>query len=218
MRTVFEQELIDVTDKVITMANEVNIMLHDAIEALQYKNLDLASEIIKRDDIIDEQELIIEDLCIHIIATQCPIASDLRRITTILKIISDLERIADHSVNISKVVLDNQGRNFMKPLVDLPKMQKLCSEMIGDVIEAFVIEDHKKALRIIKKDDEVDRLYEGIYQELLNMLSVTEQQALPVNKEQVIMLLLIGRYLERIADHTTNVAERIIYMVTGKMI
>lgn len=212
MRDVFTQELRDVTTHVIQMAKTVDQMLSDAIGALKNKELDVAKEIIKRDDVIDQMELEIEDKCIDLIATQCPIASDLRRINTILRMITDLERIADHCVNIAKVVIANNARDFVKPLVDLPRMQMICSEMIHDAIDSFMNEDVKLARQIIVRDDEVDAIYERIYVELLGMLS--EDSDL---KDQVVMLLLIGRYLERIADHTTNVAERTIYMMTGSL-
>ena len=211
MRNVFEQELRDVTTEVIKMAKKVDVMLSDSIRALQEKDLETAKEIINRDDVIDKMELDIEDQCINIIAKQSPVARDLRRINTILRMINDLERIADHCVNISKVVIANNGRDFLKPLVDLPRMQVICSEMIDDAIISFMEEDVMKARSIVKRDDEVDIIYEKIYVELLGMLA--EDSGL---KDQVVMLLLIGRYLERIADHTTNVAERTIYMMTGQ--
>jgi phosphate transport system protein len=210
MRELFEQELRDVTTEVIKMAKSVDQMLTDVIRALQEKNLKLAKEIINRDDVIDKMELDIEDECVIITARQCPIARDLRRINSILRMISDLERIADHCVNIAKVVISNNGRDFIKPLLDLPRMQMICSEMITSAIKSFINEDVDAARLVIKRDDEVDAIYERIYVELLGML--TEDSGL---KDQVVMLLLIGRYLERIADHTTNVAERTIYMVTG---
>lgn len=211
MRNVFEQELRDVTTEVIKMAKKVDVMLQDSINSLQNKELDLAKEIIKRDDLIDQYEMAIEDQCINIIAKQSPVARDLRRINSILRMINDLERIADHCVNIAKVVIANNGRDFIKPLVDLPKMQVVCSEMIHDAIASFMNEDINQAREIIKRDDQVDAMYERIYVELLQML--TEDFGL---KDQVVMLLLVGRYLERIADHTTNVAERTIYMMTGQ--
>lgn len=211
MRNVFEQELRDVTTEVIKMAKKVDTMLTDSINSLQNKDLKMAKSIINNDDIIDQLEMDIEDQCINIIAKQSPIARDLRRINSILRMISDLERIADHCVNISKVVIANNGRDFVKPLVDLPRMQMICSEMIHDAIVSFMNEDVNKARAIIKRDDEVDAIYERIYVELLVML--TEDSGL---KDQIVMLLLIARYLERIADHTTNVAERTIYMVTGQ--
>jgi phosphate transport system protein len=210
MRELFEQELRDVTTEVIKMAQLVDQMLTDVIRSLQEKDLTLAKEIIIRDDVIDKIELEIEDQCVNIAARQCPIARDLRRINSILRMISDLERIADHCVDIAKVVISNNGREFVKPLIDLPRMQSICSEMIADAIRSFINEDVEASREIIRRDDEVDAIYERIYVELLNML--TEDAYL---KDQVVMLLLIGRYLERIADHTTNVAERTIYMVTG---
>ncbi len=211
MRTIFEKELSNITSDVISMGRTVGASLTKVIEALKTSNFDSAKEIINNDDIIDEMEVNIEEACANIIATQCPIASDLRRITTVLKIITDLERIADHCVNIAKIVLSNNGRPFMKELVDLPRMQELCSIMISGSIEAFINEDDDLAKRIIDMDDEVDELYEKIYNELLAML--LEDSNI---KDQVIMLLLIGRYLERIADHATNVSERVSFMVTGK--
>lgn len=212
MRDMFTQALNDVTTDVIQMARAVDRMLAEVIDALKNKDLDKAKTIIKKDDAIDQMERDIEEKCIDIIATQCPIARDLRRINTILRMITDLERIADHCVNIAKVVIANNGRDFVKPLVDLPNMQEICSEMIHDAIESFTNENVKLARQIIARDDDVDAIYERIYVELLGML--TEDSDL---KDQVVMLLLIGRYLERIADHTTNVAERTIYMMTGSL-
>lgn len=212
MRNVFEQALRDVTTAVIQMARKVDDMLNDSIQALQSKQILTARKIIQYDDVIDQMALDIEEMCIDIIATQQPIASDLRRITTILRMITDLERIADHCVNISKVVIANNGRTFVKPLIDLPRMQDICSTMIEDAIDSFMNENVKKARNIIARDDEVDAIYERIYVELLEML--TTDSGL---KDQVVMLLLIGRYLERIADHITNIAERTIYMMTGQL-
>ena len=210
MRKVYVQELQDVTNEVIQMANLVDKMLKDVMNALENKDLTLAKEIIASDDIIDKMELDIEDHCIDLIATQNPIASDLRRITTILRMITDLERIADHCVNIAKVVVTNNGRDFVKPLVDLPRMRSICSEMIDQAITSFTNEDVDLARKVIKRDDEVDMIYERIYLELLAMLSEDSEL-----KDQVVLLLLIGRYLERIADHTTNISERTIYMMLG---
>lgn len=211
MRRNYETELKKLTLEVVEMATLVDTMLNDAIKALQTKDLELAKDLVDRDDLIDDKEIYIEELCISLIATQCPIASDLRRVNTILRMITDLERIADHCVNISKAVLTNNGRDFMKPLVDLPRMQVICSNMISDAIACFVDEDHEKAKEIISRDQEVDELYEKIYKELLGIL-VNHQEM----QDQAVLLLLIGRYLERVADHTTNIAERVIYMVTGK--
>lgn len=211
MRKLFEEELNNVTNNVIDMGKNVDTTLKKAINALKNKDLAAANEIINNDDFFDEMEVSIEEECVDIIATQHPMASDLRRITTVLRIITDLERIADHCVNISKVVLSNNGRDFMKPLVDLPRMQELCSIMISGAIDSFTKEDEDLARKIINMDDEVDELYERIYSELLGMLSENHNL-----KDQVVLLLLIGRYLERIADHATNVAERVVYMVSGK--
>ena len=211
MRSRFDKKLSNVTKKVIDMGKIIESTLIEVVYALKNKDLEIANKIILADDIIDAMEIDIESDCVNIIATQYPIASDLRRIITILRIVSDLERIADLCVNISKIIISNEDSDFMKPLIDLPKMQKLCSVMIKGAIESFITEDQNLALSIIKMDDKVDDLYEKIYQELLGMLSVNSEI-----KDQVIMLLLIGRYLERIADHATNVAERVIYMVSGE--
>ncbi|MBN2795768.1 MAG: phosphate signaling complex protein PhoU [Clostridia bacterium] len=218
MRHLFDKELKTVTEQVIQMGHQVDQMLKDVVLALKDGDVEKAIELEKYDDEIDQMENQIENLCIDIIATQCPIARDLRRITTILRMISDLERIADHCVNIARIVIENKGRPFMKPLVDLPNMQDICSVMIHDSIESFIHSDYKQAYTVINRDDEVDAIYEKIYIELLNILTQNNEEMDPVVKEQVIMLLLIGRYLERIADHATNVSERVIYMVTGKLV
>ncbi len=210
MRNMYLQELRDVTNEVIQMANLVKKMLMDVMYSLENKDLHLAKKIIAIDDLIDKKELEIEDHCIDLIATQNPIASDLRRITTILRMITDLERIADLCVNIAKIVVTNNGRDFIKPLIDLPRMQTICSEMIEQAIASFIKEDVDLARHVICRDDEVDIIYESIYLELLTMLSEDSEL-----KDQIVLLLLIGRYLERIADHTTNISERTIYMMLG---
>ena len=210
MRNMYLQELRDVTNEVIQMANLVKKMLMDVMYSLENKDLHLAKKIIAIDDLIDKKELEIEDHCIDLIATQNPIASDLRRITTILRMITDLERIADLCVNIAKIVVTNNGRDFIKPLIDLPRMQSICSEMIEQAITSFIKEDVDLARHVISRDDEVDTIYESIYLELLTMLSEDSEL-----KDQIVLLLLIGRYLERIADHTTNISERTIYMMLG---
>jgi len=206
----YVQELRNVTNEVIQMACLVKKMLTDVMYSLENKDLDLAKKIIAVDDLIDKKELEIEDHCIDLIATQNPIASDLRRITTILRMITDLERIADLCVNIAKIVVTNNGRDFIKPLVDLPRMQTICSEMIDQAITSFTDENVDLARHVIFRDDEVDIIYESIYLELLAMLSEDSEL-----KDQVVLLLLIGRYLERVADHATNISERTIYMMLG---
>ncbi len=210
MRNMYVQELRNVTNEVIQMASLVKKMLTDVMYSLENKDLDLAKKIIAVDDLIDKKELEIEDHCIDLIATQNPIASDLRRITTILRMITDLERIADLCVNIAKIVVTNNGRDFIKPLVDLPRMQTICSEMIDQAITSFTDENVDLARHVIFRDDEVDIIYESIYLELLAMLSEDSEL-----KDQVVLLLLIGRYLERVADHATNISERTIYMMLG---
>lgn len=208
MRNRFDRELIKLENSLIDMGERVEKITKMAFNSLLDRDLDLARVVVKFDETIDELEIKIEKKCINLIALQQPLASDLREITATFKIITDLERIGDYAVNIAKVVLEFGDEEFIKPLIDLPKMNEIVLKMIHNAMEAFVKKDVIKAREVAKLDDEVDLLYEKIYNELLDMVNKD-------NKDQVIRFLFIGRHLERSADHITNICERIIYMLEG---
>ena len=187
---------------------EENIAL--SIKTLTSRELELADIVIKNDLRINDYEEKIEDMCIQFIATQNPVGSDLRRIFSILKIITDLERIGDHAENIARISKTIGDEKFIKPLVDIPKMTVICREMVSNSINSYIHQDLDMALITAKMDDQVDDLYKKIYLELLDLIEVKKE-----NKNQIIGLLLVGRYLERIADHSTNICERVTFMITG---
>ncbi len=211
MRKHFDQQLEELKEQLLKMGAIAEEEIVISIKALINQDLDLLDKVFELERKTDELEIAIEDKCLNLLALQQPIAKDLRMISTILKIIIDLERIGDLGVNIAKVTRKIGKEKFIKPLIDLPKMADITKKMIKMSLDSFINEDIETAERIAKMDDEVDSLYEGIYLELLEMLS-GKKEIMP----QVINLLLIGRYLERIADHATNICEGIVYMTTGK--
>lgn len=211
MRKHFDQQLSELKEDLLKMGEIVVEEIDIAIKSLMNQDLELVKKVFELEKKTDELEILIEDKCLNLIALQQPIAKDLRMISTVLKIIVDLERIGDHGVNIAKVTKKIGKEKLIKPLIDIPKMADITRIMITNSIDSFINEDIKKAKEIAALDEEVDEIYEEVYLELLEMLAC-KKEIMP----QVINLLFIGRYLERIADHSTNICEGIIYMVTGE--
>jgi phosphate transport system protein len=164
------------------------------------------------DDEIDQLDLEIEQECIMLLALQQPLAKDLRTIASVLKIITDLERMGDNAVNIAEVTLEIGNEPIMKPLVDIPRMADIAREMIKMSLDAFVNEDVALAKKAAERDEEVDSLYETVITDIINIISEKKEFT-----KQGTKLMFIGRYLERIADHSTNICERTIYMITGEL-
>ncbi|SEG11452.1 phosphate uptake regulator, PhoU [Caloramator fervidus] len=212
MRLHFQQNLEDIKRKVLRMGLMVEAIVDKAVNSLKEQNLELARTIIEDDDKIDMMDLEIEMDCIKLLALQQPLAKDLRTITTALKIITDLERMGDNAVNISKITLDIGKEPLIKPLIDIPKMAGIVQEMIRLSIDAFIKEDIYLAKKVAQMDQDVDEIYQRIIDELLDMIIKD-----PKITKQATKLMFVGRFLERIADHNTNICERIIYMVTGKL-
>jgi len=213
MRNVFEQQLQELNILLLKMGTMVQEIIECSVNALINQDLELAERIDSMDDKIDIMELKIEDKCMNLIVLQQPMAKDLRVIATILKIITDLERMGDHAVNISRVVFKIGNEPFVKPLIDIPKMAKLTQEMVHSSLNAFTSRDIELAKKIALDDDQIDDLYEQIYIELMKKM-IQDKKIV----EQATNLIFIGRYLERIADHSTNICERVIYMVTGELV
>lgn len=212
MRNQFIAQLDELNIKLLKMGAMVQEIIEVATRALTAQDLGLAKQVYTMDDKIDELELEIELECMKLIALQQPMAKDLRVIGSILKIITDLERMGDHAVNIAKVTLEIGDEPFIKPLIDIPKMAKLTQDMVNKSLDAFVKSDIELAREVAKDDDEVDLLYEKIYMELINKMLDNREIV-----KQATNLIFIGRFLERIADHATNIGERVIYMVTGEL-
>jgi len=211
MRSQFEEELKALNIKLLKMGSMVQNIIEVSVQSLAKQDLDRARSVFELDDDIDALELEIEHQCMSLIARQQPIAKDLRTIGTILKIITDLERMGDHAVNIAKVTLEIGEDKLIKPLIDIPKMARLTEDMVNKSLDAFMHEDIDLAKELDKDDDQVDDLDEAIYLELIEMMLEN-----PEIIKQATQLLFIGRYLERTADHATNIGERIVYMVTGE--
>jgi len=209
-RHAFDRALEELQQEILRMGSLVEQAIYKSVHSLATQNVPLAEEVIKGDMVIDQMELDIEDKCLKLIATQQPMARDLRKISTGFKIITDLERMADHSVDIAKITKRLAGQPLIKPLVDIPRMAALTQQMVKEGLDAYVRGDVDLARTLNDKDDEVDHIYAQIFRELLTYMMED-----PRTITQATYLLFVGRYIERIADHATNIAERVIYLVTG---
>jgi len=212
MRAQLDLNIQELDELLLKMSSQVEEIIELSIRALTDQDHELANRIIRMDNKIDNMEISIEKKSLELIALQNPLAGDLRKVSAILKIITDLERIGDHCVNIAKVVIEIGKEPFIKPLIDIPKMAEIVREMVNGSVDSFVQENPQLAIEVAKRDDIVDDLYETIYLDLLEFMRKTENN----DTKQIVNLLFIGRYLERIADHSTNICERIIYMTTGE--
>lgn len=195
------------------MGSMVEEAIHLSVQSLAKQDLALAQKIIDGDDAIDDLSLKIEEDCIRLIALQQPIARDLRVITSVLKTVTDLERIADHGTNIAEIVQRIGTAPLIKPLENIPKMAKQVEAMVRDSLKAFVDRDVDFAKNTCLRDDEVDKVYEDLFNELTGFI-LAGKEAYQV--EQAMNLLFAARYLERVGDHATNIGERVIYLVTGR--
>jgi phosphate transport system protein len=211
-RKTFDAQLRDLEQQLLKMGSFVEGMLDTAMQALIHQDLTLADDVIRRDDIADAMDLEIETSCMRLLALQQPMSKDLRTIGTALKIITDLERIGDYSVDIARAAKELADEEYFKPLVDLPKMAELTKKMMMDALQAFVDRSVDQAMKVEHDDDAVDQLYRAVLAELMEFMRTD-----PKLIKQAVHFILISRYLERIADHVTNVAERIVYMETGEL-
>jgi len=211
-REAYHKALKDVQDEVLRMADKVGKALKDSMEALKQRDLETSKRIIREDIVINKMRFDIEDKCLLLIATQQPMAVDLRILAAVINIITDLERIGDHAEGIAKINIAIGEDSLVKPLVDIPKMGEKGLSMLERCMKAFVDRDIESARQICNEDDEVDALYDQIYGELL--LIMIEN---PRTIQGATYLIWTAHNLERTADRVTNIAERIVFMVTGKM-
>ncbi|SCG82566.1 Phosphate transport system protein phoU homolog [Proteiniborus sp. DW1] len=211
VRHAFDVSLENLNLDLVRMASAVEKSIDQSILALKNKDIELAKKVVEEDDIIDDMNAEIEAKCIRLIATQQPLAKDLRLITSILKMITDLERIADQSADISELMLNIREEDYIKPLIDVPKAAEVAREMVKEAIDAYVNKDVELAKKVCKKDEIVDEYYETILMDLKNLMKKN-----PDNIEQGIILIQVAKYIERISDHATNLAEWVIYIITGK--
>lgn len=209
----FQKELQKLNDLILKMGAMVEKSIFNSVESLKKNNPKLAKEVMETDDTIDQVELEIDDLCLELLATQQPMAVDLRFITTGMRIGTDLERIGDLAVDIAQRAIELSSQPLLKPLIDIPKMAELAEKMVHQALDAFVKRDANLARTLWVDEEKVDGYRDLIHDELIEIMakdSSATSRALP--------LMLISRHLERIADHATNIAEDVVYMVEGKVI
>ncbi|MEW6584734.1 MAG: phosphate signaling complex protein PhoU [Nitrospirota bacterium] len=213
MKAIFDEELIALKERVLKLGLMVETAIRDSVKALVERDSDLAKEVIKRDHLVNALDVSIDEECVRLIALRQPMARDLRLITTAMKITTDLERMGDLAVNIAERALELNEEPLLKPFVNIPKMAEAAQSMVKDALDAFVAGCSRLPYEVIKKDDEVDELTVRNFEELLSLM-IQDPKIIPL----AIKRTYIAKYLERIADHATNIAEMIIYMCKGKMI
>jgi len=212
-RTVFHKRLKEVQDDLLAMGSMVEKAISRSIEALQKRDLIAAKQIIADDAKINEKRFSIEERCIQLIATQQPMAGDLRTIICVLNIITELERIGDHAEGNAKIVIMIGDEPPLKPLIDIPRMAEKTINMLHRSLDAFIRSDADAARQIMTEDDEVDNLYNQVFRELISYMVED-----PKTITRATRLLWVAHNLERCADRVTNICERVVFNVTGKMV
>ncbi|MCZ7585963.1 MAG: phosphate signaling complex protein PhoU [Deltaproteobacteria bacterium] len=207
----YEAELRDLRETILVMAGRCEEMIENSIRALVDRDSDLANKTIAADHTVNRDELRIDELCFLILAKRQPVASDLRFITQALKMANEMERISDLAVNISERALLLNKEPQLKPYIDVPRMKELVQKMVRNAIDAFVSGEVDKAYEVIKQDDEVDALYQAITRELLKVMTRDIEAV-----ERGIHIQSVAKFLERMADHSENLAEQVIFMIKGK--
>lgn len=211
-RQAFDEQLEQLQQRLLQFGTFVEAMVDKAIRALTYQDLRLAREVIAEDDTADHMDVEIEQMCMHLIAQQQPMGSDLRVIGSTMKVIADVERIADYAVDIARIAIALADTEYFKPLVDIPRMAELVRHMLRRGLEALVKRDVDMTREIIEMDNEVDALWRKLRAQLEDIM-----QERPLVVPQAVYLLLVARYLERIGDHVENIAERVAYVETGQL-
>ncbi len=211
-RTDYDRDLRMLQDDLLMMGNMVEKAIARALDALRNRDLEAANDVIREDDIIDQKQTEIEERCIDLIATQQPLAGDLRILVTALHLCGELERMGDYAEGIAKISVMMGDEPPLKPLIDIPRMAQKASDMVRRSLDAFVNRDVVAAMSVRSDDDEIDSLYEQVYRELL-----TYMLGDPSVIRRATHLLWAAHNIERIADRATNIAERVIYMVTGRV-
>ena len=212
IRATFHKKIREIQDEILIMGSMVSKATLLAIEALQTRDLTLAKQIIADDQKINRKRFEIEEKCIQLIATQQPMASDLRTIVSVLNIITELERIGDYAEGNAKITIMIGNEPPLKPLIDIPRMAKKTVDMLNRSLTAFINHDADAAVKISAEDDFIDNLYDQIFRELLTFMAED-----PKTITRATRLIWVTHNLERSADRVTNICERIVFMVTGKM-
>lgn len=211
MRVDYERNLKQLQDKVLSLGSMVENAITLSMDAMKNRDTALAQRVVKDDSLINEKRFEIEEDCIHLIATQAPMARDLRVIVAVLNIIIDLERIGDHAAGNAKIAIMLGDEPPLKPLIDLPRMADKTADMLRRAMDAFVRRDAVAARKVTEDDDEVDALYDQIFRELLYFMGED-----PRTVNRATRLIWAAHNLERSADRVTNICERVVFVVTGK--
>ncbi|MDR0356856.1 MAG: phosphate signaling complex protein PhoU, partial [Clostridiales Family XIII bacterium] len=209
-RPVLDSELNAIADAVIEMGVLVENAINDSIKSLKERDSNLAMSIIDGDEIIDDTEDAISDMCLKFFATQQPLAGDLRCVISIMNIIRDLERIGDHCEDIAKYTLRFENEEYIKDLVDIPRMSCMAARMVRNAIDSHVNRDLRLARKVWKADEEIDEMFRDIYDELLVIAENDRTKT-----KQSVMFLFIAAHLERIADYATNICEETVFVMEG---
>jgi len=209
----FHEELDALKQTLLAMGGLVEDQIRRAMQALLERDDVIAQEVIDRDRQVNAYDVEVDEQCVNLLALHQPAASDLRFITTAMKIVTDLERIGDQAVNIAQRALELNREPQLKPYIDLPRMADRAQRMVKESLDAFVAGDTALARQVCAADAEVDALKEQIFRELLTFMMED-----PRTVSRAIRVILISRFMERVADHATNIAEMVIYLVEGKMV
>jgi phosphate transport system protein len=207
----YEAELQGLREQILLMGAKVEEMVAASMRALLERDSDLARRMIEADSEVDRLELEIDERCLRVLARRQPVASDLRFIATCLKLVTDLERIGDLVENICERVIELNDELPLKPYIDMPRMAEAALKMVREALDAFVAGDAERARRVLEMDEVVDAYYAQVFRELLTYMMEN-----PRNIYRATRLQSIAKYLERIADHATNLAEMVVFMVKGK--
>jgi phosphate transport system protein len=211
-REQYAHQLKDLRSSVVAMASMVDKAINNAVVALVQRDVPLAQQVIAEDRAINEHRWQTEEQALLLIATQAPMARDLRTIAAAIHIVTDLERMADHAAGIAKIAIQTADQAPLKPLIDIPRMSEIARAMLHDAITAYIEDDQTAARAIVARDDAVDGLYDQIYRELLTFMLAD-----PTTIDQATHLLWVAHNLERIADRVTNICERVVFAATGQL-
>tara|TARA_B100001013_G_C24523944_1_gene408084 strand:+ start:142 stop:807 length:666 start_codon:yes stop_codon:yes gene_type:complete len=211
-RTDFDRSLQEIQDELLVLGSMVEKSIDRSVLALKNRDLPLSKIVIDDDDLIDDLRNKIEEKCISVIATQNPMAGDLRTVISVLYIAEELERMGDYAEGIAKISLSIGKEPMLKPLVDIPRMAEKSSKMLSRSLDALVNRDEQLAIQVCRDDNEVDELYNQVYRELLTFM-ISD----PKTIERATYLLWVSHNIERIADRATNISERVLYLITGKI-
>ena len=211
-RTDFDRSLQEIQDELLVLGSMVEKSIDRSVLALKNRDLSLSKTVIDDDDLIDDLRNKIEEKCISVIATQNPMAGDLRTVISVLYIAEELERMGDYAEGIAKISLSIGKEPMLKPLVDIPRMAEKSSKMLSRSLDALVNRDEQLAIQVCRDDNEVDALYNQVYRELLTFM-ISD----PKTIERATYLLWVSHNIERIADRATNISERVLYLLTGRI-